>query len=150
MNTSSLDMAKRLPLFAGVPAGALRQLMRTSELKVMAAHAPLFDSGDPAKGAYLPITARVVIRFPGGTETIEEFGPGQMFGELGLLTDVKRMQDAVVVQAGEILHIPRSEFMRLLDSNPQIAEGICTQLTVSLQETTRDVLALKQRFLDGA
>ena len=150
MASNSLELARLVPMFKVIPAEALRQLMRTSELKVMPAKAPLFAAGDAATGAYLPVTASVGLGLPGAEKPDETYGPGQLIGELALLTPVVRMHDATVISAGEILHIPRSEFARILEAHPQVAALISEQLKSSLRATTRDLMALKNRFLDGS
>jgi CRP-like cAMP-binding protein len=66
---------------------------------------------------------------------INEMRPGDMFGELGVLTRQPRSTSAMARAASEVLVIPRDAFLRVIDSEPQLARRMLEITAQRLQRS---------------
>ena len=78
-----IEQLRRIPLFSGLDDEALQRVLAvvTSEQQVQAGHV-LTQEGQPASGMFIIEEGTVVVERPSGAV---ELGPGEFFGELGLL-----------------------------------------------------------------
>ena len=93
--------------------------------------------GDPADRFYFidSGTFRVDQQGPGGTVThLRDLGPGEAFGEIGLLTSVPRTATVTATSDGRLLALDREGFLGLVDAGP----GLVTQLLDRYRRTTAD------------
>jgi N-acyl-L-homoserine lactone synthetase len=76
--------------------------------------------GDPGDAAFVIVDGRVEVLTPGGT-VICELGPGDLFGELALLTSQPRTADVVATTDLDLMVLERNEFRRRLREKPAAA-----------------------------
>ena len=81
----------------------------------------IFVKDDPADCAYVVAAGRVEIRETG--RALESIGPGEIFGEVGMIDGGPRSASAVAVGATEVHVIDRSTFDRLVREKPAIRRG---------------------------
>ena len=81
---------------------------RASRFQVKAGEV-LFKRGDPGDCAYLVESGRVSITVPSGDESVQLAirGPGEVFGEMAIIDGRPRTATATVVEAGELVVLPR-------------------------------------------
>ncbi len=70
-----------------------------------------------------------------------ELAENQFFGEMALLTDIKRTASVIAETDGEIYFLPRDAFKKILMMNPGIGEMIRT--TASYREAKNKALHLE-------
>ena len=68
-----------------------------------------------------------MLESPDGREmVINEMHPGDIFGELGLLTRQPRSTSAIARADGELLALPRQAFLDILEAEPALAHDSST------------------------
>ena len=68
----------------------------------------LFHQGDPAEDTYIVVTGRfgVFVDAGIGTRMIAQIGPGELVGEMSLLTGEPRSATVVALRDSEVVRIP--------------------------------------------
>lgn len=77
--------------------------------------------GEPGNAAYVVVEGHVAVRAADGS-SIEELGPGELFGELALLSRRPRTADVVALTDVDLMVLGRAAFRRRLRENPDAAE----------------------------
>lgn len=120
-----LGRVSRLPLFAGVSPAALE--VATSRLVPVevAAGTIVVREGDPADRFYIIESGEFVVdqRDPttGEDRRLRSLGPDDVFGELGLMHRAPRSATVTATSAGRLLALDGSDFLRLLDAEPEVS-----------------------------
>ncbi|MGH8081977.1 MAG: Crp/Fnr family transcriptional regulator [Lysobacter sp.] len=127
-------------LVAHLQAMSSRRRLRDGEL--------LYARGDAAEGLYGVVRGRIrmSVPTPNGREVLFVlFEPGSWFGEVSMFDGEPRPQDARAVGDSEILLLPRTRFLALLDEHPELYRGftrlLCRKLRTVL-EFVEDALTL--------
>ncbi len=136
--------SNRCRLLGQLGEEALRILAIGAENHRIQHGAVLFYAGDLADGGYVvqhgsfllePDTPR-----QGNNVTV---GPGALLGELALLTDTVHTFTATAVSAANVIRIPRSLFLKMLEGYPAAAIRLRDSMAERLEAFTRDMSALK-------
>jgi len=144
------DFLELHPLFSELQADSLRSLGRACRFKVFEKGERLFWEADPAECAYVIRSGRVaiVLNSPDGREmSIEEMRPGDIVGELGLLTRKTHSAGALVKTRTEALMIPRETFLLVLDHEPAMARRLLDITASRLHKSASREMALA--FMDA-
>ncbi len=83
--------------------------------------------GEPADRFYVVVEGQAVVtqHGPDGTEVVvSEIGPGEFFGEIGLLVNVPRIASVRAKTALEVMALDRSAFGRLIESSQKTAAEV--------------------------
>lgn len=127
-------------LVARLQAMSVRRALRDGER--------LYARGDAAEGLYGVVRGRIRLSVPtaNGREMLFVlFEPGSWFGEVSMFDGEPRPQDAHAVGDSEILLLPRTRFLALLDQQPELYRGftrlLCRKLRTVL-EYVEDALTL--------
>jgi CRP-like cAMP-binding protein len=133
------DWLHNLWLLQGVSETAITALARASRVRALSAGQMLFEQGDAADAIYLVRAGRIVIRLavPDGRELVlDELHPGDLFGELALLTGLPRTSGAMARGRTEVVGINRAEFLGALDSEPKLARRVLDCLARRLRTSS--------------
>jgi CRP-like cAMP-binding protein len=145
-----LGLLADVPLFSNLDASALASLGRECRLQHLEKGCVLFLQSDPSDSAYIVCagTISIVLSSQDGREmVINEMHPGDLFGELGILTNRPRSTSAIAHSDSKLLVIPRLAFLHLLETDHHVALSML-QLTASrLQMSGKRESALA--FLDA-
>jgi CRP-like cAMP-binding protein len=109
----------------------------------------IFVQGDPGTTLYLIESGRVkiVLTSPEGKERVLAIlGPHDFFGELALLDGEPRSADAVAQEACQLWLLQRADFLRYLETRPQVATMLLAALSRRLRRTNQVVQ--EAAFLD--
>jgi CRP-like cAMP-binding protein len=79
----------------------------------------VLTEGDPAKEMFVVRSGKVAIKVHG--ETVEEVGPGGMFGEMALIDHSPRSANVVAVEDTELVPINERLFVILVQDTPFFA-----------------------------
>ncbi|KAF0245080.1 MAG: cyclic nucleotide-binding [Planctomycetota bacterium] len=147
--TAILALAARLkttPLFSSLPAAELEAVARSMQVREYAAGTDCLRKGEFGRAFFLVQsgTAEVVNVEPDGNQrVIATLGPGQCFGEMSLLTG--DVASATVRAASRIaaLVLPRGDFERMLDHNPQLNRHFNRLLAERLRMTNRKLVEVQ-------
>ena len=70
--------------------------------------------GDPADALYFVRSGEVEVRARGDSSAVATIGPGDYFGEIGVLSGGERIADVVAVQPTELLRLSKDDYERYL------------------------------------
>src|SRR5262245_60078868 len=91
-----------LPLFAGLSASECQEIEARMRRREYMPQQSIVREGGPSDAAYLIISGLVAVRHKDPDSGVEfllaELGPGQMFGEMALLTGKPRTASVVALQ----------------------------------------------------
>ena len=90
------------------------------------------EQGGPPDAFYVVESGRlrVFLESPEGIQTeLNKLGPGDYFGEMGMVTRLPRTATVETLEETVLREIPQPEFDRLLDQNPELARHIIRQLS---------------------
>ncbi len=139
-----------MPLFTGLSDASLLTLARASRLVKIEKGQFIFFQADPAEVVYLVRSGQVsiVLVSPDGREmVINEMRPGDLFGEVGVLTKGPRSASAIVRKEGVLLELPRQAFMGVLAAEPALERRILEITANRLRGSSERESALA--FLDA-
>jgi hypothetical protein len=113
----NLDLVGKIPWMQGADIDMKKLIRHTSEQDVAVDHR-LFSEGDKCDGIYL--IARGVARVTRSGKTLALVGPGQLFGELAVLTKGLRSADVEAETYLVTLRIHGDYLMKLMQENPTL------------------------------
>lgn len=119
-----VELLSRLEPFAGLDKTAIRSLIAAGRLEEFEVGAKIIAAGEPGDAMYVvgSGTVRVPVRDEQGHERYTaRLGPGDIFGEMALLTGEPRRADVYAASTVECLVIQSKTLQKLLRKNPQIA-----------------------------
>lgn len=131
----------RAPLFARLDERELDSLLAVARARRVAAREELFHKGDQGSQLYLILSGRLkamTTSAEGDDVVFSIMGPGEVFGEMGLLAGGRRTATIVALDAAELLVMDRRDFLPVLRSQPEVA----IKLLEVLAERTRRVSEL--------
>jgi voltage-gated potassium channel len=121
-----IQKLRSIPLFTGLSDRALERIGELSNEFEAAAGWVLVEVGQPGSGMFVLEEGTVEITTPDGRNW--EYGPGEFFGELALLTDHPRNARVRAKTPVKCLAISRSDFQKLLEEEPEIAVAMLPKL----------------------
>jgi CRP-like cAMP-binding protein len=149
----------RIPLFRHLPADEFVRLLPGIEREAHGAGTVLFEEGAEGDRLYSVLEGTVTIRHRNsGGEVVEvsKLGPGEIFGEIALISDRPRTAAAVADTDVLLLAIHRTDFERLLVTSPQTATAMRRIAADRLHElaslrsaSTEDASAWEEQALSG-
>lgn len=145
MPDKSVFSLSTAPFFENFPTEALEKLQSASTWRKYKKNTLIINHGDDSQAAYLIAegTAYAYTDDDDGNEHIvNTFGPGDCFGELGLLDDKPRTAHVLATSVCECLVIPKAEFQRCIFATPVAASATIRTLTARIRAMTDDVSCL--------
>jgi CRP-like cAMP-binding protein len=108
-----------IALFAELDETALKRIAALATEFEAPAGQVLVERGQPGSGLLVIESGEITVEFPDGR--LIEYGPGDFFGEVSLLTDEPRTARVRSRSPVRGIAISRSEFFELLDQEPRMA-----------------------------
>ncbi len=140
----STTLLRNVPLFANLDEQQLGVLARAIVRKNVGRNAKIIGAGDPTDSLYI-VNGRlkVLMSDEQGREVILSIlGPGEFFGEMGLLDDSPRSASVVTLEPCELLTISKTEFKRNLAENFDLSLMVMRGLVKRLREADRKIGSL--------
>lgn len=141
----STTLLRNVPLFAGLDEAQLNLLVSTIVRKSVGRNAKIIGAGDPTDSLYIVLSGRlkVLMGDEQGREVILSIlGPGEFFGEMGLLDDSPRSASVVTLEACELLTITKTDFKRSLADNFELSLTVMRGLVKRLREADQKIGSL--------
>ncbi len=141
MALKSVEVLSSVPLFAELDANVLNVVERAATLQHHAAGETVFLQGDPCAGLYIVREGwlkGVITSSAGREQIIRLLGPGDVFNEIGLLTDGKNRVTVQALEASALWVIERETMLRLMDEHPRL----CRAITHNLAERVLHLMKL--------
>ena len=143
--TVSTAVLRAVPLFSSVPDDQLRTLAMVVTRKSLARGATVMVAGDQTDSLYIILSGRLKVMMSDaeGKEVILSIlGPGEFFGEMGLIDDSPRSASVVGIEPCELLAIAKRDFNKCLAENFEMAMAVMRGLVRRLREADRKIGSL--------
>jgi len=141
----STAVLKAVPLFTSFPEDQLRMLTTMVTRRSAARSTTIMAGGDATDSLYIVLSGRlkVMMSDSDGKEVILSIlGPGEFFGEMGLIDDEPRSASVVTIEACELLAIAKRDFKKCLLDNNDMAMAVMRGLVRRLREADRKIGSL--------
>lgn len=141
----STALLKTVPLFASLPDEQLHALVPVVTRRSAPRGSLIMAAGDPTDSLYIVISGRlkVMMSDSDGKEVILSIlGPGEFFGEMGLIDDHPRSASVVAMEPCELLALTRRDFRKCLAENFDMAMAVMRGLVKRLREADRKIGSL--------
>jgi CRP/FNR family transcriptional regulator, cyclic AMP receptor protein len=145
VTTVSTAVLKAVPLFSSFPEDQLRMLAGVVTRKSATRSTTVMAGGDATDSLYIVLSGRLKVMMSDaeGKEVILcILGPGEFFGEMGLIDDSPRSASVVAIEACELLCIAKRDFKRCLAENFEMAMAVMRGLVRRLREADRKIGSL--------
>jgi CRP/FNR family transcriptional regulator, cyclic AMP receptor protein len=133
---------ERNHLFRGLEKATLERIAALATRRHYQEGAVVFMRGDAGDCLCGVVSGRVRISasLPGGKEVfLNIMGPGEAFGEIGLLDGQPRTATATALARTELIIIPRDRFAGLLVSEPQLVMHLIQLLCARVRWTAQQM-----------
>ena len=117
----TLGMVARVPLFAGLNAGDIADIMRLLRAHQIEAGAAIARRGEPAHSMYFVAAGEVEIELK---DRRVRLGAGQFFGEIAALRRARRSATVTAITRTSLLALDAHDLHALMDREPRVAERI--------------------------
>lgn len=141
----SLVVLRNVPLFSGLDESELERLARVAGRRRVGRGEQVVRAGEVADALLIMLTGRAkVTNFDEeGREVILAWlGPGEFFGEMGLIDDSPRSADVIAVENCELMVLGKQEFQRCMQDNFSVAQKLMRILVRRLREADRHIESL--------
>lgn len=140
--TPSLILLRHLPIFSRLPEDQLAKVARVARYRRVPRSTPIVHAGDPTDALYVLVNGSIKVMNTNeeGREVILSIlGPGEFFGEMGMIDGSPRSATVVSIEACEVISIAKEDFGKVLAENYEIALHIMKSLVQRLREADRKI-----------
>ena len=141
----STTLLRNVPLFAVLGEAQLSVLVRMIMRNRFGRNETIIGAGDSTDSLFIVINGRlkVLMQDEQGREVILAIlGPGEFFGEMGLLDDSPRSASVVTLEPCELLSIAKTDFKRCLAENSDLSLMVMRGLVKRLREADQKIGSL--------
>jgi CRP-like cAMP-binding protein len=133
---SNGDLLRSVPLFSGLSEQYLFAIERLARHRSYAPGEPIICEGEEGVGLYVIVEGLVDVaqHTKSGELDLGHMGPGDVFGELALLTHRPRLATVRAIEPTTCLIILALTFEKMLDHSPEVAKTLCKTLARWLEE----------------
>ncbi|MBI3893967.1 MAG: cyclic nucleotide-binding domain-containing protein [Candidatus Wallbacteria bacterium] len=126
-----------LPTFAGIPENEVLRLESIMRPETHAAGSYIFREGQEADAFYIVMAGEVAVtKDEWGGKTLQVLGPGDFFGEMGVVEQAPRCASTRAVGDVSLLKVLGTDFRELLTKSPSFALRIMATISRRNRENT--------------
>jgi len=108
-------------VFAGLTIDELQELQTQTFPLRFEADDHLIRKEDQRDEMFIVLSGQLSVTLPGQQSPHTALGPGDIFGEIGLLTSTGRSADVIAQESGTALILTRQTMLRLMKNRPELA-----------------------------
>lgn len=127
---------RRVPLLDGLPDAALTAVAGLARPLPVFAGETLFEQGERGEALYLVASGRVQVL--AGASLLADLGPGDVVGELALISGLGRTAAVRVAADGLLFSVAGEDFQRLLRDEPAVLWSLLQTLAGRLRASLND------------
>jgi CRP/FNR family cyclic AMP-dependent transcriptional regulator len=119
--------------------------MRVAMLRAIPRNTVVLSAGDSTDNIYFVLSGalKVQVSDEDGREVIlSKLGPGELFGEMGVLDDHPRSATVLAVESSQVVVMGKADFKQCLVDNPDVSLFIMRNLTKRLRMADRNIESL--------
>ncbi|MDQ4079004.1 MAG: patatin-like phospholipase domain-containing protein [Chloroflexota bacterium] len=139
-------------LFGQLDEGMLREIEVEMEWLSLARGEFLFQQGTVSDSLFVVVDGRlqaIVTDEMGQERMVEEIGPGESIGEMGIITEEERSASVIAVRDSNLVRLSKPAFERLVTKYPQVAIALSRLLVTRLRKKIA-IPSLEQRSINVA
>ena len=147
-----LEVLAKLPLFEGLHKDELTRLNEDLHRKIFPAGTNVITVAQPGEVVYVLLdgTVKIYVDQIDGTEVILAFlGPGDTFGEMGLVGTAGRSASVLTLEKCHCLSMDRASFHRFLKTMNSLSYNLVRLLSRRLRLSNEQVQALSTLDVRG-
>jgi CRP-like cAMP-binding protein len=136
------DLLARVPLFQGFSPRELDALVPAARPITVTARQELFHKGDAGSQLFVVVEGRLkalTTSTEGDEVVFNVMGPGEVFGEVALLSESPRSATVRAIERCELLVLDRRDFLAFLKRNHDVAVRMLTVLVERLRRVSEFV-----------
>jgi CRP-like cAMP-binding protein len=145
----TVDLLSRLGIFDGAPRASLELLASRATTLDVAPGTTVITQGEPAEHLYVVISGYLDVVFARAPDaqlmTVNTLGPGDYFGEIGLLQHVPRTATVSAVMESKLLRIEGQDFLDVINQAPAISGLLVRGMSARLARTQAPAEAGRER-----
>jgi type IV pilus assembly protein PilB len=130
-----------IPLFAALTPGECTEFEQRMQRCDFIPQSVIVREGGAGDAAYVILSGLVAVRRKDPDSGMEfllaELGPGQMFGEMALLTKKPRTASVVAVEQTTCAMLSRRDFERVMREHPDVALGVASTFAERLDHANQ-------------
>jgi CRP/FNR family cyclic AMP-dependent transcriptional regulator len=137
----SVEVLSSVPIFAELNEQVLEMIKRAAALQHFQAGKMVFMQGGPCAGLYIVQEGwlkGIIISPVGREQIIRLLRPGDVFNEIGLLTDGRNMVTVQALEDSRLWFIEKETMLKLMDEQP----SLCRVITHNLAERVLQLMKL--------
>jgi CRP-like cAMP-binding protein len=131
-----LDRLRQCLLFSGLSGREIERVGQLTEEVHLPADRVLMRQGDVGREMFVVAEGRVRVERDG--RTIDESGPGEVLGEMALLSEGPRTATVTTTEPSRLYVLGQHEFHVLMDEMPSVRDAIVKVLADRLRSLDRD------------
>lgn len=117
-----LELLHSIPLFERLGKPELQRLGQLTDETEAPSGRVLMREGEFGAEMFVIVSGRVAIDRDG--ERLAELGPGELFGEMAILSEGRRTATATALEPARLLVVAHREFHALMDEMPSVREAV--------------------------
>jgi MFS family permease len=145
----TVDLLSQLGIFDGAPRASLELLASRATTIDVPAGTTVITQGEPAEHLYVVISGYLDVVFARVPDaqlmTVNTLGPGDYFGEIGLLQHVPRTATVSAVMDSKLLRIDGQDFLDVINQAPAISGLLVRGMSARLARTEAPAEAGRER-----
>ncbi len=149
----SLRLRKRVLsksiLFKGMRSWQIRQFILSGSMEELAKGDYVFHQGEESSSLFLLLTGKVEVCLPGkdgkSCHAIEQFSPGDVFGDVALFANMPRKTDAIACMHSKILVLSREGFEHTTRHRPGISAQVFQNLTADISRRMLNLVVKQEK-----
>ncbi len=141
----TVDALRTMPIFESLSIERLVPIARVAVFRKVARGAAILHAGDRTDFVYFVLSGmlKVLVSDEEGREVIlSNLGPGEFFGEMGVLDDNPRSATVIASTPCELIVISKTDFKRCLAENFDVSLYIMRNLVKRLRNADRKIESL--------
>jgi HEAT repeat protein len=142
----TLPLMKRIlflsnvPLFAELNPPDLMGVAKAAEENLYPDGEMIAAQGDPGGEMHIVVSGEIEVGMADSDDRLElaRRGPGEVVGEMSVITEKSRMASLIAVGDVRTLSIDRARFERILAERPEVSLAVMRQLCARLEQQSHD------------
>jgi len=133
------------PMFAQLSLDQLQSVAQLAKMRTVARHEFVVTRGEPIDNVYLVLAGslKVTVSDEEGREVIlSMLGPGEIFGEVGVIDENPRSASVVALENSNVIVIAQEDFKRCMRENFDIALYVMRKLAQRLRSADQKIESL--------
>jgi len=117
-----LRLVSGVGLFAGMQPDELDLLAQCAAIRTFLPETSIMERGQTGTTMFILVAGRVSVSIDGNE--LSKLGPGDVFGEMAMLTGEPRLADVTALEPVSCLEIDREAFRGVLEKNPILVSNV--------------------------